>query len=58
MTTNTMHLVAPAIESAVSIPLLHIADPTGEALVRAGVTTVGLLGTGFTMEQPLSLIHI
>ncbi len=52
MTTNTMHLVAPAIESAAGIPLLHIADPTGEALVRAGVTTVGLLGTGFTMEQP------
>jgi aspartate racemase len=52
MTTNTMHLVAPAIEAAVGIPLLHIADPTGEALVRAGVTTVGLLGTGFTMEQP------
>ena len=52
MTTNTMHLVAPAIEAAVSIPLLHIADPTGEALVSAGVTTVGLLGTGFTMEQP------
>ncbi len=52
MTTNTMHLVAPAIEAAVGIPLLHIADPTGEALVRADVTTVGLLGTGFTMEQP------
>ena len=52
MTTNTMHLVAPAIEAAVSIPLLHIADPTGEALVSAGVTRVGLLGTGFTMEQP------
>ena len=52
MTTNTMHLVAPAIEAAVSIPLLHIADPTGEALVSAGFTRVGLLGTGFTMEQP------
>jgi aspartate racemase len=52
MTTNTMHLVAPAIEAAVGIPLLYIADPTGEALVRAGVTTVGLLGTAFTMEQP------
>jgi len=49
--TNTMHKVAPAIESAVSIPLLHIADPTGEELVRSGVSTVGLLGTSFTMED-------
>jgi aspartate racemase len=50
--TNTMHRVAPAIEAAVSIPLLHIADPTGEAVRAAGVTHVGLLGTRFTMEQP------
>ncbi len=50
--TNTMHRVAPAIESAVTIPLLHIADPTAEAVKRAGLDTVGLLGTNFTMEQP------
>jgi len=49
--TNTMHKVAPAIEKAVDLPLLHIADPTGDALRRAGVTRVGLLGTRFTMEQ-------
>ncbi len=49
--TNTMHRVAPAIEAAVRIPLLHIADPTGEAIRRAGFTRVGLLGTRFTMEQ-------
>jgi aspartate racemase len=49
--TNTMHKVAAAIEAAVSIPLLHIADPTGEALARANVRSVGLLGTRFTMEQ-------
>ena len=49
--TNTMHKVAPAIEAAVRIPLLHIADPTGEAIRRAGLTCVGLLGTRFTMEQ-------
>ncbi|TXH88377.1 MAG: aspartate/glutamate racemase family protein [Rhodoferax sp.] len=49
--TNTMHKVAPAIEAAVSIPLLHIADPTAQAIQAAGVTTVGLLGTRFTMEQ-------
>jgi aspartate racemase len=49
--TNTMHKVVPAIESAVTIPLLHIADPTAEAITRAGYTRVGLLGTRFTMEQ-------
>lgn len=49
--TNTMHKVAPAIEAAVRIPLLHIADPTGEAVRAAGHMRVGLLGTRFTMEQ-------
>jgi aspartate racemase len=49
--TNTMHKVFPAIETAVTIPLLHIADPTGAAIKRAGISTIGLLGTRFTMEQ-------
>jgi len=49
--TNTMHQVAPAIEAAVSIPLFHIADPTGEAIQAAGLCTVGLIGTRFTMER-------
>jgi aspartate racemase len=49
--TNTMHRVAEAIESAVGIPLLHIADPTAAAIRAAGLRTVGLLGTRFTMEQ-------
>ncbi len=49
--TNTMHKVAPEIEAAIEIPLLHIADATAEALVREGIHTVGLLGTAFTMEQ-------
>ena len=49
--TNTMHKVAPAIEAAVRIPLLHIADPTAQAIKQAGLHTVGLLGTRFTMEQ-------
>ncbi|MBA8888594.1 aspartate racemase [Dokdonella fugitiva] len=49
--TNTMHKVAPAIEAAVAIPLLHIADPTATAIKAAGVARVGLLGTRFTMEQ-------
>lgn len=51
LATNTMHKVAPALEAAVSIPLLHIADATGARLVRDGVRRVGLLGTRFTMEQ-------
>jgi len=50
--TNTMHLVAPRIESAVSIPLLHIADATAERVKSTGVRRVGLLGTRFTMEEP------
>jgi aspartate racemase len=49
--TNTMHLVADGIEGAAGIPLLHIADPTGAALVAGGHARVGLLGTRFTMEQ-------
>src|SRR3954447_21470977 len=49
--TNTMHKVAPAIEAAVGIPLLHIADPSAAEIKRAGLSRVGLLGTRFTMEQ-------
>ncbi len=49
--TNTMHKVAPEVQSSVSIPLLHIADPTGHALVSNGIKKVGLLGTRFTMDQ-------
>ncbi|WP_053150934.1 aspartate/glutamate racemase family protein [Pseudomonas sp. Pf153] len=49
--TNTMHKVASQIEAAISIPFLHIAEPTGQAALEAGTVTVGLLGTAFTMEQ-------
>lgn len=49
--TNTMHKVAAHIEQAVAIPLVHIADPTAAAIRHAGHSTVGLLGTRFTMEQ-------
>ncbi len=49
--TNTMHKVAPEIEAAISIPLLHIADATAEKLISDNVKRVGLLGTQFTMEQ-------
>jgi aspartate racemase len=50
--TNTMHLVAPAIEGAVRIPLLHIADATARRIREEGLSRVGLLGTRFTMEEP------
>ncbi|KRF33199.1 aspartate/glutamate racemase family protein [Yonghaparkia sp. Soil809] len=50
--TNTMHLVADEIERAVSIPFLHIADATADAILAAHVRTAALLGTRFTMEQP------
>ena len=49
--TNTMHRMAEAVEHAVSIPLLHIADPTAARIVAAGFTRIGLLGTAFSMEQ-------
>ena len=49
--TNTMHKVAPAIEAAIGIPLIHIADATAEAIKEAGIGSVGLLGTRFTMEE-------
>jgi aspartate racemase len=49
--TNTMHKVAPAIQRAIGIPLLHIADATADAVEMAGLGTVGLLGTRFTMED-------
>ena len=49
--TNTMHKVAGTIEDAVTIPLLHIADTTASAVADAGLTSVGLLATAYTMEE-------
>jgi aspartate racemase len=49
--TNTMHMVAPQIEAAVGVPLLHIADATAARVTGAGLSRVGLLGTKFTMEE-------
>jgi aspartate racemase len=49
--TNTMHKVADEIQASVTVPLLHLADATAEAALRAGLHRVGLLGTAFTMEQ-------
>lgn len=49
--TNTMHKMADDVAAAVEIPLLHIADATAAAILAQGLTTVGLLGTNFTMEE-------
>lgn len=51
LATNTMHIVAPQIQEATGLPLLHIADVTADRLLADGVHTVGLLGTKFTMEK-------
>lgn len=49
--TNTMHRMAQDVQAATTLPMLHIADATAEAIQRAGLETVGLLGTRFTMEE-------
>jgi aspartate racemase len=56
--TNTMHKVAGEIEKATRLPLLHLADVTGEAIKKQGLHTVGLLGTRFTMEQDFYRKHL
>ena len=49
--TNTMHRMADEIEQQTALPVLHIADATARAVGEAGISTVGLLGTRYTMEQ-------
>ena len=49
--TNTMHLMAEEVQGAIEIPLLHIAEATARAIQEAGLNSVGLLGTRFTMEK-------
>jgi aspartate racemase len=56
--TNTMHRVAPQIQDAVSIPLLHIGDTTAAAVAAAGLDRIGLLGTRYTMEADFLRDHI
>tara|TARA_R110002020_G_scaffold140109_1_gene311360 strand:- start:294 stop:980 length:687 start_codon:yes stop_codon:yes gene_type:complete len=51
LATNTMHIVAETITRDLSVPFVHIADPTSDALLADGFSTVGLLGTRFTMEM-------
>ena len=50
--SNTMHKVADAITAATDLPFVHIADVTAAAVRAAGLRKVGLLATGYTMEQP------
>ncbi len=49
--SNTMHRMADAVQAAVELPLIHIADATAQPILQAGLHTVGLLGTRFTMQQ-------
>jgi aspartate racemase len=49
--TNTMHRVADVVEAEIGVPFLHIVDATASRIVSEGITTVGLLGTRFTMEM-------
>ncbi|MFI0904452.1 aspartate/glutamate racemase family protein [Streptomyces sioyaensis] len=49
--TNTMHKVAGQVAAAVTVPLLHLADTTADAVRDSGLRRIGLLGTAFTMEQ-------
>jgi aspartate racemase len=48
---NTPHRVADDVQRAIGIPIVHIADATGDAIARSGLRNVGLLGTRPTMEQ-------
>lgn len=50
--TNTMHLVAPKIEAAIDGEFVHICDAVAKEILAAGHTSVGLLGTRFTMGEP------
>ena len=49
--TNTMHKVAPQIQSMIHIPIIHIADATAQELEKCQIRRVGLLGTKYTMTQ-------
>ncbi|WP_235994536.1 aspartate/glutamate racemase family protein [Nonomuraea montanisoli] len=49
--TNTMHQVADRIEAAIDVPFVHLVDATARRVAAAGLTTVGLLATRFTMEM-------
>ena len=56
--TNTIHMVSDAIQQSTDLPFIHIADTTGQAIVDRNMTSVGLLGTAFTMEKEFYKDHI
>ncbi|MEH3032535.1 MAG: aspartate/glutamate racemase family protein [Aeromicrobium erythreum] len=58
LATNTMHLVADVVQDTLDVPFLHIGDVTAAAARAAGASTVGLLGTRFTMEHPFMVDHL
>jgi len=51
MACNSVHVVAYPVQSSVQIPLLHIVDPTAEAIKQSKFRKIGLLGTKYTMEE-------
>ncbi|MFW7415476.1 aspartate/glutamate racemase family protein [Demequina sp. SO4-18] len=55
---NTMHKVAPTVASAIEVPLIHMLDATADAIEAAGLDTVALLGTGYTMRDPFYRDHM
>ena len=55
---NTMHKVAPAVADAIDVPLIHMLDATADAITAAGLDTVSLLGTGYTMRDPFYRDHM
>jgi aspartate racemase len=55
---NTMHLVAPQVQAAIGIPVIHMLDVTADAMVAAGVQRAALLGTGYTMRKPFYRDHM
>ncbi len=49
--TNTIHKIVPVLGPSLSVPILHIAEATAEALQACGIKTVGLLGTKYTLQD-------
>ncbi len=56
--SNTMHISAAAVEEAIRVPLLHIADATGERIAARAMRRVALLGTAFTMEREFYRVRL
>ena len=49
--TTTFHRVADQVESAITVPLLHLGDVVAEAIKARGLSKVALIGTSFAMER-------